>query len=42
MSKRLVLIIVGAVVVGGAIVAILAMLNARDPYGGPIEPATEH
>ena len=40
--KRVLLVIVVIGVVAGAVVAILAILNARDPYGGPIEPAGEH
>jgi hypothetical protein len=38
MVKRIVLLVVVAL----AIVAIIAILNARDPYGGPIEPSGEH
>src|SRR5436305_1297399 len=38
MVKRILLI----GVVAAAIVAIIAVLNARDPYGGPIEPSGEH
>lgn len=30
------------VLVLAAVVAVLVLLNARDPYGGPIEPAAEH
>ncbi len=40
--KRLLVLSVAALFVLGVVVAVVAILNARDPYGGPIEPAAEH
>ena len=40
--KRVLLVAAGLVALTGIAVVILIVMNARDPYGGPIEPARSH
>ena len=45
MRRLLRFLIVSALIVGGVtalVVIVLIILNGRDPYGGPIEPAAPH
>jgi hypothetical protein len=40
--RGLVKLIVALALVASALVVVLIVLNARDPYGGPIEPSAPH
>ena len=42
MLKRVFVVVAALFAAAALVVAILTIINARDPYGGPIEPAAEH